>query len=85
MAQVLNKRLNGEPDGSVWIGRGSDYANPFVIGVHGNRNQVMDMFEAMILPQLDLEPLRGKDLVCTCKPERCHGDAILAKLYGSGS
>ena len=53
-----------------------------MIGVQGNRDQVCEMFESMILPNLDVEPLRGKDLVCFCKPERCHGDAIMAKLYG---
>jgi hypothetical protein len=80
--KVLNKRVDGEPDGSAYIGRGSPYGNPFVIGVHGNRDQVCDMFEALVLPGLDVEPLRGKDLVCFCKPLRCHGDAIMAKLYG---
>jgi hypothetical protein len=83
LPRVLNKRIDGEPEGSVYIGRGSPYGNPFVIGPHGDRDQVCDMFEAMILPKLDLEPLRGKDLVCFCKPLRCHGDAIMAKLYGS--
>ncbi len=81
-ARVLNKRVDGEPEGSAFIGKGSDYENPFVIGIHGNRDQVLDLFEAMVLPNLDVEPLRDKDLVCFCKPERCHGDAIMRKLYG---
>ena len=30
-----------------------------------------------------LEPLRGFDVGCFCKPdEACHGDIILRKLYG---
>jgi hypothetical protein len=82
-AKVLNKRVDGEPEGSVYIGRGSPWGNPFMIGPHGTREQVLKLFEEMILPQLDLEPLRGKDLVCFCKPERCHGDLIMEKLYGA--
>jgi hypothetical protein len=32
------------------------------------------------LPTLDLSLLRGRDLVCYCKPYRCHGDSILAAI-----
>ena len=65
--------------GDVYIGRGSPWGNPFKIGVDGNRNEVCDRFEAEILPNLDVSSLRGKNLVCFCAPQRCHGDAILRK------
>ena len=68
------------PDGAVYIGRGSMWGNPFVIGKHGTRDDVCDRFEAEILPTLDIEPLRGKHLICFCAPKRCHGDAILRAL-----
>jgi hypothetical protein len=79
MPIVHNKAHNTATTGAVYIGRGSPYGNPFVIGRDGDRDQVCDLFETHILPTLDVEPLRGKDLVCFCKPQRCHGDAILAK------
>ena len=80
MPKVYNKRKNDAPKGAVYIGRGSPWGNPFKIGIHGNRDRVCDRFEREILPTLDLEPLRGKDLVCFCAPLRCHGHSILAAL-----
>lgn len=80
MSKVHNKRAMTAPPDAVYIGRGSPWGNPFVIGRDGTRDEVCDRFEKEILPQLDLSPLRGKDLICWCKPARCHGDAILAEL-----
>lgn len=84
MARVLNKHSMREEDrvNSVYIGRGSPWGNPFKIGINGNRDEVCDKFGAHILPILDIEPLRGKNLVCFCAPLRCHGDSILLKLRG---
>lgn len=82
MGKVLNKyrdALTITAD-DVYIGRGSPWGNPFKIGIDGNRDEVCDMFERVTLPTLDLEPLRGKNLVCFCAPHRCHGDSILAAL-----
>lgn len=79
MAKVHNKHHKTAPESAVYIGRGSPYGNPFVIGKHGSRDDVCDRFEADILPALDVSALRGKDLVCFCAPSRCHGDAILRK------
>ncbi len=76
---VHNKYQRTEPPGAVYIGRGSPYGNPFVIGKDGDRDDVCDKFEREILPSLDVSALRGKHLVCFCAPKRCHGDAILKK------
>ena len=65
----------------VYIGRGSPYGNPFVIGEQYTRDQVCDLFEEKTLPTLDVEPLRGKNIVCFCSPARCHGHSIFKKLY----
>jgi len=81
MPQVHNKRDGTAPEESMYIGRGSYWGNPFKIGRDGTRDEVIERFEREILPCLDLEPLRGLDLVCWCKPARCHGDSILSKLY----
>lgn len=80
MRRVHNKRAGTAPADAVYIGRGSPWGNPFVIGQHGDRDEVCDKFEQFSLPALDLAPLRGKDLVCWCKPARCHGDSILRAL-----
>lgn len=75
--KVHNKHHRTAPPGAVYVGRGSPYGNPFIIGRDGDRDMVCDRFERHILPTLDLRPLRGKHLVCFCKPARCHADAIL--------
>lgn len=44
------------------------------------RQIACDLFSGMVLPFLDLEPLRGKDVACTCDPAdglACHGDRLL--------
>ena len=67
----------------VYIGRPSEWGNPFVIGVDGNRSQVIDKYEKWLMKQpallAKLHTLRGKVLGCWCKPQACHGD-VLARL-----
>lgn len=81
--RVLNKHRDEIPPDAVYIGRGSAWGNPFKIGpgsMPPRRDEVCDRFEQEVLPTLNVEPLRGKDLVCFCAPQRCHGDSILKKL-----
>ena len=65
----------------VYIGRGSQWGNPFVIGKDGDRDEVIDKYKDYIAdhPSLlrDLVKLRGKRLGCYCKPLRCHGDVLV--------
>lgn len=82
MPKVHNKyHRTAQPD-AVYIGRGSPYGNPFVIGKDGNRDEVCDKFEAALLSnpallqKVKIE-LKDKDLVCFCAPKRCHGDTLL--------
>ncbi|MGD2065581.1 MAG: DUF4326 domain-containing protein [Candidatus Bathyarchaeota archaeon] len=82
MPKVHNKYHKTAGPDAVYIGRGSPYGNPFVIGKHGNRDEVCDRYEAMLRenPQLVARvkaELKGKDLVCFCAPKRCHGDTLL--------
>ena len=72
----------------VYIGRavprsglkGSDWANPFVIGKHGTREEVMAQYRAWLLANPDLyarlPELRGRVLGCWCAPEACHGNIL---------
>ncbi len=77
---IYNKHHRNAPGDAVYIGRGSRWGNPFVIGADGDRDAVCDRFEREVLPTLDIEPLRGKGMVCFCAPLRCHGDSILKAL-----
>lgn len=82
---VLNKHKHGVPDGAIYIGRGSRWGNPFVIGRDGDRDRVCDLYSQHLKGQIrrgevslqDLAALHGKALVCFCSPQRCHGDTLL--------
>ena len=79
---VLNKYKDNVPAGAVYIGRGSPWGNPFDIGRDGDRDAVCDKYAEMaerdpVFKELVMTNLKGKDLVCFCKPQRCHGDYLL--------
>lgn len=70
------------PHNSVYIGRPTKWGNPFKIGVHGNREQVIEQYRQYLAAQPALveaakQELRGKDLLCWCAPHACHGDVLL--------
>jgi hypothetical protein len=70
-------------DCDVYCGRGSKWGNPFKIGVHGNRNQVIEKFATYFVQSglvNDIEELRGLALGCHCRPQRCHLDIIVEEL-----
>ncbi len=81
--KVLRKGC--ESFGSAYIGRGSAWGNPYVIGKDGDRAEVIRKFReyasAVILDKPDwLKPLIGRDLVCFCAPLACHGDVLLEMI-----
>lgn len=65
---------------TVRIDRSTVHGNPFVVGVHGQRGECIDMFDRWLDTwppdklRRHLDLLRGEVLGCHCKPERCHGD-----------
>lgn len=71
----------------VYIGRPSKWGNPFVIGVHGDREAVIRMYREFIMGNQrlldDLHELDGKTLGCYCVPKACHGD-VLVELLSTG-
>lgn len=75
--------VEGARPNSVYIGRPSKWGNPFEIGKDGTREEVIERYREWIALQLPLlkalPELRGKVLVCWCKPLACHGD-VLAEL-----
>ena len=65
----------------VYVGRPTKWGNPFVIGVNGNREQVIELYKNWLLRQPELveeakKHLRGKVLACWCAPAPCHGDVL---------
>ena len=75
-------KFSGE---GVYIGRGSLWGNPFVIGKDGNRDEVVSKFYYHFKNNfvekyaLHIEELRSKNLICFCNPNLCHGH-ILAEF-----
>lgn len=79
-----------------YIGRGSPLGNPFVIGKHGTREQVIAKYKVWLQEQIDkgnpvvLDELnrlgnkaideKGLTLQCFCYPKPCHGEVIKEKL-----
>lgn len=62
----------------VYIGRPSEWANPFRVGIDGNRRQVCEMYLDYLLERPELiergrVALKGKVLGCWCAPLTCHG------------
>jgi len=64
----------------VYIGRGSIWGNPFVIGKDGDRDEVIRKHAEWIKTQPQLmsrvHELKGKTLCYYCKPKACHGDTL---------
>jgi len=84
------------PANAVYIGRrnpryglpASKWANPYRIARDDTRDEVIEKYRAWIVQQPDLiaalPELRGKDLVCWCAPESCHGAVLLELLEELG-
>lgn len=84
--RVLNRKLDAAYISSlgkdaVYIGRGSQWGNPFVVGKDGDREEVITKYMERLAETthlLELIPtLAGKFLVCYCAPEACHGDVLI--------
>jgi hypothetical protein len=76
---VVNKYKN---EYDVYIGRGSKWGNPFVIGKDGNREEVIEKYEKALSGNVELlkvllSELEGMRLGCFCKPSACHGDVLV--------
>lgn len=84
MPRVLNKRTDGEPIGSVYVGRPTRWGNPMHMISEKDRDFVCDYFENFMMDPTHQairdackRELKGKDLVCWCAPLRCHADTLL--------
>jgi hypothetical protein len=84
MPELYNMRggQDSYPCWAVRIDRRTKWGNPFVVGKHGTRAEVIAKFEAWLLEQPKLleavkRELKGKDLLCWCEPLPCHGEVLI--------
>ena len=70
----------------VYIGRGTEWGNPFKVTDTNNREQAVHQYENYIKSEKKLSQrigeLKGKILGCWCSPLLCHG-VILHQLAGN--
>lgn len=83
--KVLNMRNINKHSDVIYIGRGSPWGNPYRIGEDGNRTEVIEAYRKYARRMLSENPhwlrrLEGKDLVCYCAPQACHGDVLLEMM-----
>jgi len=84
--ELLNKHKHGTPRGSIYIGRGSPFGNPYRIGEHGTREEVIEKYKGWLTRKLiDHDPEvthamkslnADSKLLCFCHPAPCHGSVI---------
>lgn len=80
--RVVNVQAYPVEPYDILIGRGTPFGNPFIIGKHGTREQVINRYRQWIFSQPLLidrvrKELRGKVLGCYCTPEPCHGNVLV--------
>lgn len=88
--RILNANTCSDEDldgDCVYVGRGSQFGNPYRIGRDGTRKQVIEKYRALVNGDPSLQAsirtqLRGKSLVCFCHPLPCHAQ-VLAEIANS--
>lgn len=83
MCRVWNNATEEPPEDAVYVGRPTKWGNPFVIGEHGTREEVIEKYQHWLGQRPELiraarHELAGRHLVCWCAPEPCHADVLLA-------
>ena len=83
--KVIHIRNKKGTSDEVYIGRGSIYGNPYRLVAGAARGSTLVKFRAYAEQRLKDDPeyreavraLKGKTLVCFCKPLPCHGDILV--------
>lgn len=73
------------PDGAIYVGRPTKWGNPCTIQEYGSPELAVIAFNTWLFTSRggkklleQVNELRGKDLVCWCKPDEfCHADVLL--------
>ena len=82
----INKGIRCE----VYVGRGTPFGNPYVIGQDGDRDEVIRKYRIHFYEKLKIDPnfkkqvqaLKGRVLGCHCVPLKCHSSVIIDFLDG---
>ena len=82
--RILNRKTDAIPPDAIYVGRGTKFGNPFRIGPHATRAQVIERYHRWLwvkiktgrITHADLRALDGHDLVCSCAPAPCHAEII---------
>jgi len=85
---IRNYDCNNLPSHCVLIDRTTIFGNPFSIGRHGNRDDVIKRFKRYFTRRVKYDvkfrntvrKLAGKTLLCWCHPMECHGDVYAEYL-----
>ena len=97
-ARIQRKRTKDwrMPANTVYVGRSTEFGNPFVVGsiINGapaTVETVVELFKLNVLAEIpplqsikrNAWKLRGKNLACWCaEGERCHADVLLEIANG---
>lgn len=75
-------------DYNVLIHRKTKWGNPFIIGIDGDRIEVINRYSTWIRGNTELlsmlPELVGKRIGCVCTPLPCHGDVLLLIMKERG-
>lgn len=82
--RISYNRYTGQklPENARLVTRPSKYGNPYKVSTYG-RLEALRLYreyleKAIAEGRIDLKPLIGKDLACSCKlSEDCHADILL--------
>jgi len=84
--KLINLKTYNKED-YVLIDRTTIFGNPYLIGKHGSRKDVIARHKRYFYNRLKdalfreaVESLAGKTLACWCTPLLCHGDVIIEYL-----
>lgn len=83
---IVNVNTSPRSSDVVYVGRPSILCNPFIIGLDGDRSEVIEKYQAYLLESIRLgdkefidymlNDCEGKGLGCHCHPEACHAEVI---------
>jgi hypothetical protein len=91
IVKILNKKTDTIIKGAVNVARPSLFGNPFKIGPHGSRGQVLVQYKTYFENRVKSDPtfreqlrkiMNATALVCYCAPLPCHADILKDYLMG---
>lgn len=91
--QRSRKKGSVMPEDAIYVGRPTKYGNPFRVQMPmvDSPESILVLFEEHLDKVLAvepdfLEPLRGKDLACWCRPTYpCHADVLLKRANANSN